>query len=147
MDNMLKLIIAVLSLSGLLVMAVPNGDPLANQQPPAPTPANGHLPPPPPPNGGIIEEGPIDENGEVISEGEEEEEFIKFGEPMMDGLPIDPSSRSDFGRSEQQPHNQGEIIPPTFPVPGATPAKDGELPTITSSPPVEPAPPPPDGNY
>ena len=138
MDNTLKLIVAVLSLSGLLVMAVPNSDPMANQQTADQPVVSQSLPMP---EGHVVEEEPVDEEGEVMTEEEGEEEFTRFGEPTMDGLPIGVSAQNDYGTATAEPDNnqQRGVAPPPMPVSDPVTPSNNDQP-VSSSPPA-------DGNY
>jgi hypothetical protein len=76
MDNILKLLIGVLSVAGLLAMLTPTHSPepqVVAQTVPAPTEA-------------VITDNVV--NPEESLPEEPDDEVIKFGEPMIDGKPI-----------------------------------------------------------
>jgi hypothetical protein len=101
MDNILKLIVGCLGLVGLVVMIIPNSDPLANKKddvtsatpasPDATAAANGApLPPPPPPDPNATQQA--DTDNVVV----EDYDIGSFGQPMIDPTPP--------GQRNQQPY-------------------------------------------
>lgn len=82
MDNTLKLIFGVLGVSGLLVLLVPQGDPIDGKS--AEKSATIKSP--------VAQELPetTSENAGEEEVGEEHELEFKLGDPMMDGMPIEP---------------------------------------------------------
>lgn len=126
MDNTLKILLGVLSVTGFITVVIPQGDPLAHNQaadvakpdvtapPPEPT---APLPSPPP--------VPFDSGVSV--------EFIT-GAPSIDGRPIQADFGLPFGvspRSDRenpdapQSHTNG-YKPPVFSMPGAPAQKEEE---------------------
>ncbi|MEY3623986.1 MAG: hypothetical protein RLZZ407_1545 [Pseudomonadota bacterium] len=126
MDNTLKILLGVLSVTGFITVVIPQGDPLAHNQaadvakpdvtapPPEPT---APLPSPPP--------VPFDSGVSV--------EFIT-GPPSIDGRPIQADFGLPFGvspRSDRenpdapQSHTNG-YKPPVFSMPGAPAQKEEE---------------------
>lgn len=119
MDNILKMLLGVLSVAGLIALAIPQGNPVAPSEPanvanpevnapsPEPTPP---LPSPPP--------VPFDSGVSV--------EFIT-GAPTIDGRPIQADFGLPFGvspRSEKEnpdapQKNKIGYTPPVFSMPGA----------------------------
>jgi hypothetical protein len=107
MDNILKLIVGCLGLVGLVVMIIPNSDPLANKNGdaadvPSQSPdgaaavANGAPPPPPP---------PPDPNASTQAKPSnvivEDYNIGNFGEPMVDPTP--PGQRNQQQSQPYQP--------------------------------------------
>ena len=71
------------------------------------------------------------------SEEEGEEEFTKFGEPTMDGLPIGVSAQNDYGTATAEPDNnqQRGVAPPPMPVSDPVTPSNNDQP-VSSSPPT-----------
>ncbi len=123
-DNILKMLLGVLSVAGLIALVFPEGNPVgpseaadvANAEVNAPSPEPVATPPPPPPV-------PFDSGASV--------EFIT-GAPTIDGRPMQADFGLPFGvspRSEREnpdapQKNKIGYTPPVFGVPGA-PALDG----------------------
>ncbi len=107
MDNILKLIVGCLGLIGLVVMIIPNSDPLAKkaeQNGGLASPAGnavGGPPPPPPPSAadGSAEAPEQAADGNVIVE---DYDIASFGQPMVDPTP--PGQRNQ--QQVQQPMQQ-----------------------------------------
>lgn len=103
MDNILKLIVGCLGLVGLIVMIVPNSDPLAKNKaknaveaaPSAdPAAAGAPPPPPPPPDPNAATQTQTNANNVVV----EDYNIGNFGQPMIDPTPP--------GQRNQQPAQQ-----------------------------------------
>ena len=129
MDNTLKILLGVLSVTGFITVVIPQGDPMApretadvtnaevNAPPPEPTAPPPSPPPSPPPV-------PFDSG---VSVG-----FIT-GAPSIDGRPIQADFGLPFGvsrRSEREnpdapSMNKIGYTPPVFSMPGA-PARDDQ---------------------
>ena len=127
MDNTLKILLGVLSVTGFITVVIPQGDPLApsqaadvakpevNAPPPEPTAPLPSPPPSPPP---------------VSFDSGVSVEFIT-GAPSIDGRPIQADFGLPFGvspRSEREnpdapQKNKLGYTPPAFSMPGA-PAQD-----------------------
>ena len=115
MDNILKLIFGCLGLVALIVMIVPNSDPLASNNaenqgapPISSAPPPGEAAPPPP-----YAEPAQSQN----SEGEfvvDDYDIASFGQPMVDPTP--PGQRSLISQqqqqAQQQQNGQGNIAQP-----------------------------------
>lgn len=127
MDNILKMLLGVLSVAGLIALVIPQKNPVAvseaanvasaevSAQQPEPTPP----PPPSPP--------PVQfDSGSSV-------EFIT-GAPSIDGNPIQPNFGMPFGSSPQSDAanpdatqtNQGGYTPTVFGMPGAAAQQDDE---------------------
>ena len=135
MDNTLKILLGVLSVTGFITVVIPQGDPVApreaadianpdvNAPPPEPTAPLPSPPPSPPP-------APFDSE---VSVG-----FIT-GAPSIDGRPIQAdfglpfgvSPRSDRENPDAPRKNKIGYTPPLFAVPGATALdeREGEMAT------------------
>ena len=133
MDNTLKILLGVLSVTGFITVVIPQGDPVApreaadvtnaevNAPPPEPTAPPPSPPPSPPPV-------PFDSG---VSVG-----FIT-GAPSIDGRPIQAdfglpfgvSPRSDRENPDAPRKNKIGYAPPLFAVPGATALdeREGEM--------------------
>ncbi len=136
MDNIQKMIAGCLGLAGLIVMVVPNSDPLASTKDEAvdaPAIANGApggpgaMPPPPPPQAAAPEQ--LDANSEFVVN---DYDVNNFGQPMVDPTP--PGQREFNAQQQQQAANQGNNNGP--PVLGGNPQG-----------PAGPPPPPPVAGY
>lgn len=123
MDNSLKMLLGVLSVSGLIAMFVPSASPVVSpvgSTPPfaaAPVPA-----PPPPSNTEEVFEGEDDYAGdeEEALDGEDtDEEDFRIGEPSIDGRPFGsgPDIRSEDNVSATSTDN-------TLQQPGPPPAEN-----------------------
>ena len=131
MDNTLKILLGVLSVTGFITVVIPQGDPVAPSQAAdvaqpevtAPSPEPAAPPPSPPPV-------PFDSGASV--------EFIT-GAPSIDGRPIQADFGLPFGvspRSEREnpdapQKNKIGYTPPVFAVPGAAALdeREGEMAT------------------
>lgn len=118
-DNILKMLLGVLSVAGLIALVIPQKNPVAvseiesvaSAEAPAPPPEPAPPPPSPPP---------------VQFDSASSIEFIT-GAPTIDGNPIQPDFGMPFGSSPQSdaanpdavPNNQGGFTPPAFGLPGA----------------------------
>lgn len=124
MDNTLKILLGVLSVTGFITVVIPQGNPVApreaaevNAPPPEPSAPLPSPPPSPPPV-------PFDSGASV--------EFIT-GAPSIDGKPIQADFGLPFGISPQSEaenrdapqSNKNGYKPPVFSLPGA-PAQDGQ---------------------
>lgn len=105
MDNILKLIVGCLGLVGLIVMIVPNSDPLASTKdggeetataaaPPIGT--AGAPPPPPAPAPGPTPDGQANQSEFVV----DDYDINNFGQPMVDPTP--PARRALIAQQQQQ---------------------------------------------
>lgn len=122
MDNILKLIVGCLGLVGLIVMIVPNSDPIAkskakNAVEAAPTtdPAAAGTPPPPPP--------PPDPNAAAQTQADADNVIVEdydigsFGQPMIDPTP--PGQRNQQVAQQLPQQYNGGVMPQNG-VPGQT---------------------------
>ncbi|MFN3450605.1 MAG: hypothetical protein ACK4ZE_00485 [Sphingorhabdus sp.] len=130
MDNILKMLLGVLSVAGLIALVIPQKNPVAvNETANAATaevnaPQPESTPPPPAPS-----PAPFDSGASV--------EFIT-GAPTIDGNPIQPDFGMPFGSSPQSDTanpdapqtNQGGYTPTAFGMPGA-PAPEDDEPAIS----------------
>lgn len=107
MDNILKLLLGVLAVSGLLAMLVPAESPVARPVASAPPPAA----PPPPTVGEVTDGEEADQVEDEIDDAEfdgnyADDEDFRIGEPSIDGQP--------FGAGGETPTpNQDTVIAPT----------------------------------
>ena len=129
MDNILKMLLGVLSVAGLIALAIPQGNPVAPSEPAnvanpevnAPSPEPAATPPSPSPV-------PFDSDASV--------EFIT-GAPTIDGRPMQADFGLPFGvspRSEREnpdapQKNKIGYTPPVFGVPGAPALDEREMAT------------------
>jgi hypothetical protein len=118
MDNILKLIVGCLGLVGLVVMIIPNSDPLAKkreQNGMANAPAGNAVagPPPPPAAAAGTAEAPAQQDdGNVIVE---DYDIASFGQPMVDPTPPGQRNQQQVQQQpmqQQQPYNAGAIQQP-----------------------------------
>jgi hypothetical protein len=128
-DNILKMLLGVLSVAGLIALAIPQGNPVAPSEPAnvanpevnAPSPEPAATPPSPSPV-------PFDSDASV--------EFIT-GAPTIDGRPMQADFGLPFGvspRSEREnpdapQKNKIGYTPPVFGVPGAPALDEREMAT------------------
>ena len=138
MDNTLKILLGVLSVTGFITVVIPQGDPvapreaadIANAEVNAPPPEPTAPPPSPPPSPPPV---PFDSG---VSVG-----FIT-GAPSIDGRPIQAdfglpfgvSPRSDRENPDTPQKNKIGYTPPVFAVPGAAALdeREGEMATKAS---------------
>lgn len=129
MDNTLKILLGVLSVTGFITVVIPQGNPVAPRETADVTNADVNAPPPepsaplpsPPPSPPPV---PFDSGASV--------EFIT-GAPSIDGKPIQADFGLPFGISPQSDtenrdapqSNKNGYKPPVFSMPGA-PAQDGQ---------------------
>jgi hypothetical protein len=105
MDNIQKMIVGSLGLVGLIVMLVPNSDPLAAKKTEvgqATADAPVLVPPPPPPLPSQPSQVGETSGGFVVDDSD----IANFGKPMVDPTP--PGQRNQVGSQEQiqqQPSN------------------------------------------
>lgn len=126
MDNILKMLLGVLSVAGLIALAVPQRDPVASDAavPEAttaaqPEVAQARAPEPSP----VPSPSPVD----VTSTPD-----FQIGEPSIDGKPLNPDFGMPFGVSSQSqatnvdapPAAQAGYTPSAFVMPGSTAAAD-----------------------
>ena len=127
MDNTLKILLGVLSVTGFITVGIPQGDPLApsqaadvaNPEVTAPPPEPTAPPPSPPPS-----PPPVPFNSGVSVE------FIT-GAPSIDGRPMQADFGLPFGVSPRSERENPDVprknkigyTPPVFSMPGA-PARD-----------------------
>jgi hypothetical protein len=113
MDNILKLLLGVLSVAGLLAMLTPSSTPkpvVVAQAEPAPAKP-------------VVEAADV--NPEEPVPDETEDEVIKFGEPMIDGKPImDEENGTQATNNYSQPTDQ-------------TNTGNGDYTTFQNNPPLE----------
>ena len=132
MDNTLKILLGVLSVTGFITVVIPQGNPIAPREAADVTNAEVNAPPPeptaPPPSPPPV---PFDSG---VSVG-----FIT-GAPSIDGRPIQADFGLPFGVSPQserenpdapQTHTNG-YKPPVFSMPGAPAQKEEEEETETN---------------
>ena len=105
MDNIQKMIVGCLVLVGLIVMILPNSDPLASKKSEADqtSPADETLPPPPPP--------PLAQpSGDGTASGNfvvNDSDIANFGKPMVDPTPLgERNQRPQQELTQQQPQQQ-----------------------------------------
>jgi hypothetical protein len=104
MDNILKLIVGCLGLVGLIVMIVPNSDPLASKKvgaegiPPAAINSSDAAPAPPPPAAAPQDQD--NASGFVV----EDYDINNFGKPMVDPTP--PGQRNQNTQQQEQTEQQ-----------------------------------------
>lgn len=132
MDNILKMLLGVLSVAGIITLAIPEGDQVATSEAADVTNAEANVPPPeptpPPPS---PPPAPFDSGATV--------EFIT-GAPSIDGKPIQADFGLPFGVSPRSKTenpdapqtNKIGYTPPAFSVPGK--AVENEEETATSAP-------------
>jgi hypothetical protein len=139
MDNILKLIMGCLGLIGLVVMILPNADPLAsaNNDTEVATASTGAV------NGTAAASAPQAQAPNAVQEAPASEgEFVvddydinNFGKPMVDPTPPAQRNQNPVQEQNQQPANDMPQSP-TFP------GNSGQPPIIARSPaPVAPIPP------
>lgn len=125
-DNILKMLLGVLSVAGLIALVIPQKNPVAvseaanvaNAEVTAPQPESTPPPPSPPP---------------VQFDSGSSVEFIT-GAPSIDGNPIQPDFGMPLGSSQQSnaanpdapQTNQGGYTPTAFGMPGAPTQQDDE---------------------
>lgn len=122
MDNILKMLLGVLSVAGLIALAVPQRDPVASDAavPEATTAAQPEVAQAPAPE---PSPSPVD----VTSTPD-----FQIGEPSIDGKPLNPDFGMPFGVSSQSqatnvdapPAAQAGYTPSAFVMPGSTAAAD-----------------------
>lgn len=102
MDNILKLIVGCLALVGLIVMIVPNSDPLAstkaetqNVGPITGSPSDTNAPPPPPPVETSVQQDPAAPSEFIV----DDYDVASFGQPMVDPTP--PGQRAQQAQQQQ----------------------------------------------
>ncbi len=106
MDNILKLIVGCLGLVGLIVMIVPNSDPLASKKvraegiPPASINPTGEATAPPPPPPAAAPQDQDNASGFVV----EDYDINNFGKPMVDPTP--PGQRNQNTQQQEQTEQQ-----------------------------------------
>jgi hypothetical protein len=83
MNNILKVLLAVLAITGLIVMIMPEGDPMAK---PEDTPAA--IPVIAPTTLPVIAPAPEQNDVSTDEPDAEEEDYSNFGKPMMDASPL-----------------------------------------------------------
>lgn len=119
MDNILKMLLGVLSVAGLIAMAIPQRNPLPAEQPvsapaPAPAPEQARAPDPAP--------SPSPSTVDISSTP-----GFQIGAPTIDGNPINPEFGMPFGASAQTQQsnpdavsgNQNGYTPTAFAMPGS----------------------------
>ena len=102
MDNILKLTVGCLGVVGLIVMVVPNSDPLAATKAEAEGAApivDGSAPPPPPPTTAAPEEQAVPSEFVV-----DDYDIGNFGMPMVDPTP--PAQRNIIAQQQQMQQQQ-----------------------------------------
>ena len=109
MDGILKLVVGCLGLVGLIVMVVPNSDPLSPEnaqsddgKPSIGAPSNANAPLPPPPVG-LADEPPAPSKFVV-----EDYNINNFGQPMVDPTP--PGQREVIAQQRQMQQQQANEI-------------------------------------
>lgn len=123
MDNIQKMIFGVISVAGLIALAVPETDPIAPEAIDAPAtaaqPPDAAPPPAPAPS-------PMQYDGESVSD-------MQSGQPTIDGNPIQPDFGLPVGTSAQssttnadsgQSSQASGYTPPAFNMPGSAPAAE-----------------------
>lgn len=118
------MLLGVLSVAGLIAMAVPQRNPLPEEMPveapaPAPEPAQAPAPEPSPPPSMDISSTPD----------------FQIGAPTIDGNPINPEFGMPFGASAQSeqnnpdaaPGSQNGYTPTAFVMPGSQPAAAAQM--------------------
>jgi hypothetical protein len=99
MNNILKILLAVLAISGLVVMIMPEGDPLASPGAtvePVPVVAPTTQP--------SVTQTPV-QNDESTDESESgEEDYSNFGKPMMDAAPLGGDTSQQNSNPDMQPN-------------------------------------------
>lgn len=130
-DNILKMLLGVLSVAGLIALAIPQPNPApvidaipAAQEPAAPAPDTAQAPSPASP--------PVD----VTSTPD-----FQIGAPSIDGKPLNPDFGMPFGMSAQSqttntdeaPAAQAGYTPTAFVMPGSEPAAGADMPAEASS--------------
>lgn len=121
MDNIQKMIFGVISVAGLIALAVPETDPIApasSETPATAAPPPDAVPPPPPPA-----PSPMQYDEESVSD-------LQSAQPAIDGNPIQPDFGMPFGTSAQsnsdnpdsgQSNQASGYTPPPFVMPGSVP--------------------------
>ena len=136
-DNILKMLLGVLSIAGLIALVIPEKNPVPERslegRPGIEAPAES-MPPPPPP----ISQPPMQFDSAPPSN-------FQIGAPSIDGNPMQPDFGMPFGVSAQtssstgdtNQNNQGGFTPPAYTMPGSSPPQpEGAqlLPTVESMP-------------
>ena len=124
MDNIQKMIFGVISVAGLIALAVPETDPIALASPEssdsAAPPPEAALPPPPAPS-------PMQYDEESVSD-------FQSAQPSIDGKPLQPDFGMPIGVSAQsssenpdsgQSNQGGGYTPPPYVMPGSVPVAQG----------------------
>jgi hypothetical protein len=109
MDNIAKLVLGTVAFIGLLVLIIPEGNPLPNKpgaapasEAPQPAKTSETLPPPPP--------APAATNGDSNESTKTETsapEMAPFGQPMLDPTPPGARQANQQGQNNQEGGNQG----------------------------------------
>lgn len=121
MDNIQKMVFGVISVAGLIALAVPETDPIApvssEALATAAPPSDAALPPPPP------APLPMQYDEESVSD-------FQSAQPSIDGNPVQPDFGMPFGTSAQSSSNNPDsgqsnqasgYTPPPFVMPGSAP--------------------------
>lgn len=127
MDNILKMLLGVLSVAGLIALVIPAKNPLPPQVAEAPMEATAPA----------LEEIPPQPSPDPVQFGSDPASDFQIGTPTIDGNPMQPDFGLPFGTSAQsESSNQyssnadatqtgpGGYTPPVFIMPGATPQND-----------------------
>ena len=123
-DNILKMLLGVLSVAGLIAMVIPQKNPIAEPSlesraaiDAAPVGMSSSAPPPPPP-------------AQMSTQfNSEPQSSFQIGAPTIDGNPMQPDFGLPFGMSAQTSssngdtaqNSQGSFTPPPYSMPGSTP--------------------------
>ena len=132
-DNILKMLLGVLSVAGLIALVIPETNPLPEKNAEPPTqivaaPASEvPQPPPPPPL-------PVQFDSEAVSD-------FQIGAPTIDGNPMQPdfglpfgtSAQTDTGNPDTGQTNSGGYTPPAFAMPGAQVPSEAPNPDAATS--------------
>ncbi len=101
MNNILKVLLGVLAISGFAVMIMPSGDPLAapeqTEQPAIPVVEPTDLP--------TVAPAPTQAEESVDESESPEEDYSSFGQPMMDAAPLGGSP------AQQKANPDGQAAP------------------------------------
>jgi hypothetical protein len=117
MDNTLKAVIGVIALVGVIIMIIPEGNPLAKKSDAIGRPEVIGAPPPPPPANGrpeVKDAPPVpnatksDTPGQLIYDTDE---YKNFGKPMVDPRPPSEREQPNMGSEQTGPQQPQQYVP------------------------------------
>jgi hypothetical protein len=142
MDNIAKLVLGTVSLIGMVVLMIPEGDPLIKSPTAVAAAPSGAVPPQPAQTATSIAPQPASETPPPQPNLSQSDDQIAFGQPMFDPTPPGERARQSEGAAVQQPNSEtggavsGFTAPPSFAVPSPSysppPFATGVLPSPPS---------------